>query len=95
MAGKIDLDLLKRLVTELENDLNAAEEKRVAATDKKGYVIALSKCTGLAAGIAAEASALIGDMKQVMAQSYGPSKEDSLAKLLDVLGNPGGVPGSN
>lgn len=93
--AKIDLDILKRLVGELESTLATADGIKADKGDLKDYIVEMSKCTGLAAGIMAEASALVGDMQQAVWASQAPkSKDDALSKLLAGLKG-GGLPGTN
>lgn len=51
-TGKVNLDLLKMLVSELQKELDASEEIR---SNEKGspieYVLKVSRATGLASGI--------------------------------------------
>jgi len=99
MATKVDLSLLKKLTEELEQGLNAAEEKRAAGSSSHNleYLVELSKAMGLASSIAFESAALMQDIRVLISQGQGPSKEDAIAKLLGSLsgGGLGGLPGAN
>jgi hypothetical protein len=92
--ANIDLSLLKSLVAELEASMKTTEENKKTA-EKHQYVLNMSKCMGLAVSIANESTALIADMKSVIAQSSIPGKEDALAKIISVLANPNGLPETN
>lgn len=99
---RVDLTLLKRLVAELESALTASEslkddsskENKEATND---YVVEMSKCAGLAAGVMAESTLLVGDIQTAiqLAQGPGSSKSDPLTKLLGSLKGGGGLTGSN
>jgi hypothetical protein len=92
---KIDLDILKRLVGELESTLATAEGIKADKADVKDYIVEMSKAAGLAAGIMAEAGALVGDMQHAVWHSTAPKgKDDALSKLLAGLKG-GGLPGTN
>lgn len=87
--AKVDLELLKNLVSELEVIVTAAE----ASKEEKGvkpYVVEMSKAVGLATSTMLEATALIADIQTAIGQAQGPapSKEDPLAKLFGKLGDP-------
>jgi roadblock/LC7 domain-containing protein len=93
--NKIDLDILKRLVGELESTLATAEGIKSDKGDLKDYIVEISKCAGLASFISAEANALVGDMQQAVWATQSPkSKEDALSKLIAGLKG-GGLPGTN
>lgn len=89
---KIELTLLKKLVGELEIAINAAQELPVDEKEQVHHFISeLSKASGLAAGVAQEATALVKDMYQVSAMSQKPAPamggQDFLAELFgDALG---------
>lgn len=79
-VNKVNLDLLKKLVGELESSLNTAEGVK---SDHNEYVVELSKAAGLAAGVMQEASFLVLDIHSMTQQA--PAK----SSLLDIL-KPGG-----
>jgi len=60
---KVDLTLVKKLVSELEASLTAADV--ILDTDKNAYFVEMSKSAGLAAGLMQEASLLIMDIYAV------------------------------
>jgi len=95
----VNLTLLKKLVGELETVLAGAEAIKANPTDDNiyEYVIEMSKCTGLAAGLIQEATLIIGDISYVTkANTSGTlSKDESLASLLGTLKGGSGMPGSN
>ena len=95
---KVSLDLLKKLVNTLESTLAAAEAIMADKTPENvsDYVVEMSKCMGLAAGVAQESSMLVGDMRQAIKLNTSPSSkdDDALASLLDGLKGPG-LPGTN
>jgi len=95
---KVNLTLLKRLVSELDVALQAAEAvKEGEGTESlHDYVVEMSKCAGLAAGVMAESSMLVGDIQHVIQHAQGPaSKGDALSKLLGSLKGGGGLSGTN
>lgn len=99
-TAKVDLKLLKKLVGELETSLVNAEAIKKDAEDAKSdtsdYVVEMSKCAGLAAGIMAESTMLVGDIQNAVHASQGPApKGDPLSKLLAGLKGGGGLPGTN
>jgi len=99
-VAKVDLTLLKKLVGELESSLGTAEgikADKQDTSDLHDYVIEMSKCAGLAAGIMTEATMLIGDIGAVVRQSQGPSPSDKdpLSKILGAIKGNGGLPGTN
>ena len=87
MSKKVDLTLVKKLVSELESSLAAAEGIKTAKGDVSDYIVELSKSAGLAAGIMQEASMLVMDVQaQALAvQAPAPPKNDMLDKLLGPL----------
>ena len=89
--SKIDLDIIKRLVSELEASINRAEDIKAAAGDKIEWIVELNKASGLAAGIVSEGALLIGDI-QYTVQGGPPSgsvKQDFMEKILGGLKGPG------
>ena len=88
MKLKVDLTLLKQLVSELETTMAAADLMPAdTATATNDYVIEVSKAIGLASGVVLEASMLVSDIQVIIkkASSPSPSKEDGLKGLLDML----------
>ena len=98
-VAKIDLKLLKKLMAELEVSLANAEGIKKDAQpddDSSDYIVELSKSVGLAAGVIAESTALVGDIQLAVHASQGPAtKGDPLSKLLAGLKGGGGLPGTN
>lgn len=90
-VGRVDLTVLKRLVSELESELAVAEGiKTDVNADRVEWIVSLNKATGLAAGILSESGLLMGDIQQLM--SGGPAasdKTDFLNKILGGLKGPG------
>ena len=88
---KIDLTLLKRLVSELDSALNTAEGiKTDVQANKIEWVIELNKATGLAAGIMTEAGMLAGDIQYLtQGNPATASKQDLFEKILGGLKGPG------
>jgi len=98
--AKIDLTLLKKLVGELEATLATADGIKAEKTEENvsDYVVEMSKCAGLAAGVAEEATLLIADVRQAIRYNTSPApKDDTLSSILGVLKGSGGsgLPGSN
>lgn len=72
---KVDLALMKKLVSELEASLTAADV--ILDTDKDSYFVEMSKSAGLAAGLMQEASLLIMDIYAVAnANQPNPSQKN-------------------
>jgi hypothetical protein len=98
-VAKIDLDILKRLVAELESSLSTAEGIKTDSSSKEAnveYIVEMQKASGLAAGIMTEARFLVGDIVVAVRGGPAPSEKEGLAKILGVLkGSGGGLPGSN
>ncbi len=95
---KVSLDLLKKLVNTLETTLAGADAimEQKTADNVSDYVVEMAKCTGLAAGVAQEASLLVGDMRQAIKLNTSPTSKDDdiLASLLGGLKGPG-LPNTN
>ncbi|HEY5268685.1 MAG TPA: hypothetical protein VII94_06235 [Candidatus Saccharimonadales bacterium] len=87
--SKINLDVLKRLVSELETSLTQAES--IAKAEKLDYVVEMSKASGLAAGILTEAGLLMQDIQFLVTGANGPpsNKQELLEKLLGGFKMPG------
>jgi len=91
-VGKIDLTVLKRLVSELESELTTAEGiKTDVNADQVEWLITLNKATGLAAGVLTEAGLLMGDIQLLLSgpSAGGASDKDFLNKLLGGFKGPG------
>jgi len=91
---KVDLTLIKRLVSELEHAVDIAEKLQDAGGNKNDWIIELNKASGLASGIVGEGAALIGDM-QVIIQGLpvgapGKGTADLMSKLMGSFKAPGG-----
>lgn len=92
---KIELTLLKKLVSDLEASLTAAQELPTEKLEEAHeFISAMSKTSGLAAGVAQEASALVKDCYQVSRLAQQPASpyaagEELLAELF------GGAPTSD
>ena len=83
---KVDLDLLKKLVSELEASLTAAEGIKERKDNVKDYIVELSKAQGLAAGVMKESSLLIMDIQALVSSVQAPSsKGDLISQLLGPL----------
>lgn len=87
MSNKIDLSLLKKLVSELENNLTQTPPTK----DIQEYVIHLAKCSGLSAMISQEAIMIVGDINHLATHSTSePNIDKTLStfeKLFGVKGN--------
>ncbi len=94
-VSKVNLTLLKRLVSELEASVATAETIKSSVESGEGanneYVVEMSKAAGLAAGVMTESSMLIMDIQALVtkAQAPAPLKSDILDKFL------GGLKGGN
>ncbi len=85
MANKINLNLLKKLVSQLEATLDKADKIKEAEGDVVEYVVDLSMATGLAAGIMSEAGMLIGDIQGTVLSLQSPAAIKSIAGQADLL----------
>lgn len=87
--NKVNLDTLKRLVSELELSLTQAEN--IAKAEKLDYIVELSKASGLAAGVLTEAGLLMQDIQHLVTGVNMPpsSKQELLDRLLGGLKMPG------
>ena len=93
---KVDLTLLKRLVSELEASLASADVVKEAALNSNDYVVEVSKAAGLASGLVVEATMLIGDIQYLIKSAGSPSKDDSMKDLMSLFkGTGGGLGGTN
>src|SRR5581483_6775859 len=88
---KINLTLLKKLVSELEATLAVTEE---IPTDKDEdairFITELSKSSGLAAAVAQEASALVKDMYKVSTMAQQPPMATGEELLSELFGGVSG-----
>lgn len=86
--SKIKLDLLKRLVSELESSISKSD-LLASSTEKIEYVVELSKAGGLAAAIMGESALLVGDIQYLTQGAPAPtagSKAELLEKILGTKG---------
>ena len=92
MFQGIDLTLLKKFLSELDNAVNTAETLRAGEGDTKELVLVeLAKATGLAASVMQEASMVVGDIQRQMMKLQNPTpggSSDLISKLFG--GTPGG-----
>jgi hypothetical protein len=90
--NKIDLAIIKRLLSELESTIATAEAINTDVNaDKIEYIVEMNKATGLAAGLMTEAGLLMGDLQHYIqgVSAPGTTKADFLEKLLGGLKGPG------
>ncbi len=86
--NEINLDLLKRMVSELETSLEKAKEIKAKPTaeNRIDWVVEMNKATGLAAGVLTEAGMLMGDIQHLVAGITGgaseSTKQDFIKQLL-------------
>jgi hypothetical protein len=82
-TGKVNLELLKRLVSELETALEGSEAIRAAEGNPQDYIVEMSKSMGLCSGIVQEASLLIVDISSLVKSVSAPApKKESLLDFL-------------
>lgn len=91
--SKIDLDIIKRLVSELEASVNRAEDIKASADDKIEWIVELNKAAGLVMGIMTESTLLLGDIQYTVAGGpANPSaKNEFMDKLIGGLKGPSGA----
>lgn len=85
---KVDLDLVKKLITELESALNVAEAiKTDSKPGMQDYIVEMQKAAGLAAGVMSEAALLVLDIKTLTTSVQGASPKSTAAidKFLSAL----------
>lgn len=92
--SKVDLTLLKKLVSELELSLTTADGMRKPEGSNTDFIVEMSKAAGLCAGVMSESAMLVSDVQaHVLAVQGGapPAKTDllSLEKLLGSIKGPG------
>jgi len=89
---KIELKLLKKLVSELEAAMVAAQERPTEKEEEvHNFITEMSKVSGLAAGVAQEAGALVKDCYQVSRIAQQPATDLlGMDSLVDLLGGSGG-----
>ena len=83
-TGKINLDLVKAILAELEADLVSAEKIRETGTDPQAYVIQLSRAIGLASGVSQEALMLIADMNKLVQMAAAATQSNDKSVLEDI-----------
>jgi hypothetical protein len=95
-VSKVNLTLLKRLVSELEASIATAETIKTSAETSDGtnneYIVEMSKAAGLAAGVMSESSMLIMDIQSLVTKAQAPvpgGKSDFLDKLMGGFKGPG------
>lgn len=87
MKPKVDLNVLKTLIEQLEAGLSKGEE--ILKTDghsTSDYVVEMSKTAGLAAGISQEAAMLVADIQALIRINSAPVPETSV--LEKMFGSP-------
>ena len=89
---KVNLEILKRLVSELEVLLAHADKIQEAASiqsvssDRVEWVVEMNKASGLAAGIMSEGGLLMGDIQYlVQGGAANPAAKDSTLSLGKIL----------
>lgn len=87
---KVNLSLLKALVSELESALDKADALSDAEADQNLYTIEMSKAMGLASGIMGESGLLIGDIQVLSANNQnvkasGVKASHMLEKLMGAV----------
>jgi hypothetical protein len=91
--AKVDLTVLKRLVSELEiqlDDANVITEGSLTKDAMVDYTVEMSKASGLAAGVMKEAGMLVMDIESLVSGSAGNSaNKDMLSKLMQGTKGPG------
>jgi len=95
---KVNLDLLKKLVSELESILTIAEAH--PETDVKGYVAELAKASGLASVVSQEAYMVVKDIYTIIKLSTSGPPAGDVDNLMSELekvysGGNGGFGGAN
>ena len=97
--AKINLTILKRMVSELESSILRVDAiTGVTSADKVETIVELNKATGLAAGVLTEAGLLMGDIQYLISGGAGQndaSKNDFIKQLLGGLGGSKGSGNAN
>jgi hypothetical protein len=87
--AKVNLDLLKKLVSGLEKSLGTAEAMNPETGDITEYISELARASGLAGVIAQEAGMLVKDiytLVRMSTMSAGAPEGDIMAELDKLLG---------
>lgn len=90
---KVDLTLLKRLVSELETSVSTLGTLGTESASKERAIeltVEASKAAGVAAGVMQEAGMLILDIQNlVQGSQMSQNKSDLLEKIMGTLKGPG------
>jgi hypothetical protein len=90
---KVDLTLLKRLVSELETSVSTMDtlgDKTFSKENGVELAVEASKAAGVAAGVMQEAGMLILDIQNlVQGSQMSKSKSDLMEKIMGTLKGPG------
>jgi len=90
---RVSLDILKKLVGELDASLDNSEKIRATAdSEMSDYIVEMAKAAGLAAGIMQESGYLINDIQVLVKniQQPTPKNADILDKLMAGFKGTGG-----
>lgn len=88
-----DLNILRKLVAQLEASLEASEQiKKANDSDIADFVVEMSKASGLLAGLMQESTMLIGDISTIVRVSQQPTQPQKTPDFLDKI--LGGIKGS-
>ena len=90
--SSVDLTVLKRLVAELEKELENADALKLAG-EKVEWIVSLNKATGLATGLMTESGLLMGDIQLLATGNQQPvgTQAGLLEKLMTGLKGTGGT----
>jgi hypothetical protein len=83
-VNKVDLTLIKKFISSLEQSLAVSDEIRTKQGDVSEYLIELSRAAGIASGIMQEAGLLVADIQSVAMMVQNP-KTTSKSELMDTL----------
>ena len=90
--AKVNLDLLKKLVSELERSLDAADLFEVNEVTVTDYITELARASGLAGVVMQEANMLVKDIYTLVRLAQGPapvSESDAMAEIEKLFNLPG------
>jgi hypothetical protein len=98
--GKVNLDLIKKLVSELEKSVETADSISTEdnANDVVEYIAELARASGLAGVVMQEAHMLVKDLYTLVRLVQGPtapSESEVMAEIEKIFGGPGAKRNTN
>ena len=91
-TDKVNLDLLKKLVSELEKSLEVASLIEPSESSAMEYITEMARASGLAGVVMQEANLLVKDIYTLVRLASTPSpvaEADVMSEIDKILGSPG------